>query len=223
VKDLLADDRPREKLSRAGASALGDNELVALVLGSGTRQHGALAVAHEVLTLAGGTHGVVRLSLDELRRVAGVGEARAARLLAAVELGRRALVGAVGPRPQFRSPEEVAHYLLPLHGGYRVERFGVLLLDTRFRLIRTAVLSVGTPDGSLAQPREVFREALLASAARVVVFHNHPSGDPQPSQDDVAVTSRLVQVGETMGIPVMDHIILGAGRYFSFKAGNRLT
>jgi DNA repair protein RadC len=223
VKDLPLVDRPREKLMRAGATALGDNELVALVLGSGTRERGALAVAHDVLSAAGGADGLPRMALDELRVVEGVGAARAARLIAAVELGRRALVREAGARPRFRTPADVAHYLMPLHGGHRVERFGVLLLDVKQRLIRTAVLSMGTSDATPAQPREVFREALLASASNVVVFHNHPSGDPVPSKEDAAVTTRMVQVGELMGITVMDHIILGAGRYYSFKQGNRLT
>ncbi|MCC7123467.1 MAG: DNA repair protein RadC [Acidobacteria bacterium] len=223
MKDLPTDDRPREKLTRAGAAALGDNELVAIVLGTGTRGRDVLAVAHDVLRAAGGTQGLARLCLDELRAVDGVGTARAARVLSAVELGRRVLVREAGHRPQFRSPEDVAQFLMPQHGTHRVEQFGAVLLDTRHRLIRTAVLSIGATDGSIAQPREVFREALLASAASVVVFHNHPSGDPQPSADDIAVTTRLVQVGETMGIPVIDHIILGAGRYYSFKMGNRLT
>jgi DNA repair protein RadC len=223
VKDLPLVDRPREKLVRAGASALGDNELVALVLGSGTRERGALSVAHDVLAAAGGADGLPRMALDELRVVEGVGAARAARLIAAVELGRRALVREAGERPRFRTPADVAHYLMPLHGGHRVERFGVLLLDVKQRLIRTTVLSMGTSDATPAQPREVFREALLASASNVVVFHNHPSGDPVPSTEDISVTTRMVQVGELMGITVMDHIILGAGRYYSFKQGNRLT
>jgi DNA repair protein RadC len=163
------------------------------------------------------------LSLDELQRVDGVGGARASRLLAAVELGRRALVREAGVRPRFRTPADVADYLLPLYGGHRVERFGVVLLDSRQRLIRTAVLSMGAQDVAVAQPREVYREALLASAASVVVFHNHPSGDPEPSRDDVSVTVRLGQAGDMVGIPLVDHIILGAGRYYSFKNGNRLT
>jgi DNA repair protein RadC len=223
VKDLPLVDRPREKLVRAGPSALGDNELVALVLGSGTRDRGALSLAHDVLDVAGGADGLPRMALDELRRVEGVGEARAARLVAAVELGRRALVREAGDRPRFRTPADLAHYLMPLHGGHRVERFGVLLLDMKQRLIRASVLSVGTSESTPAQPREVFREALLASAANVVVFHNHPSGDPLPSTADISVTRRMEQVGELVGITLMDHIILGAGRYYSFKQGNRLT
>lgn len=216
-------DRPREKLTRAGVSALGDNELVALVLGSGTRTHGALDVARDVLRAAGGADGLLRLGLDELRGVTGVGDARAARLLAAVELGRRALAREAGDRPQFRSALDLVQYLMPLYGGHRVERFGVLLLDSRLRLIRAAILATGSADGVVVEPRDVYREALLASATHVVAFHNHPSGDPWPSTADRLVTLRLMQSGQTLGIPLMDHIILGAGRYFSFKTETDLT
>ncbi|MGE0461244.1 MAG: DNA repair protein RadC [Vicinamibacterales bacterium] len=222
MKDLPVVDRPREKLTRAGAWALGDNEVLALVLGSGTRRRGALAVAQDVLGAAGGADGLPRLSLDELQRIDGVGEARAARVLAAVELGRRSLIRAAGERPRFLAPADIAHYLMPLYGGYRVERFGVMLLDARLRLLRTAIVGVGTQDGVLVLPRDIFREAVLGSAASVVVFHNHPSGDPTPSQDDISVTSRIVQAGETMGIAVVDHIILGGGRFFSFKLAHQL-
>jgi DNA repair protein RadC len=216
-------DRPREKLTRAGVSALGDGELLALVIGSGTRRRGALEVAHDVLRAAGGADGLLRLGLDELRGISGVGSARAARVLAAVELGRRALAREAGARPQFRSPAELGQYLMPLYGGHRVERFGVLLLDTRLRLIRTSVLATGSADGVVVEPRDVYREALLASATGVVAFHNHPSGDPAPSSDDRIVTARLVHAGQLLGITLVDHIILGAGRYYSFRAENGLT
>jgi DNA repair protein RadC len=218
VKDLPDADRPREKLSRAGAAALGDNELVALVLGTGTRRRSALELAHEVLRSAGGADGLLRLELDELTGIMGVGSARAARLLAAVELGRRALVREAGDRPQFRTPQDLALYLMPLYGGHRVERFGVLLLDSRLRLIRAAIIATGTADGVSVEPRDLFREALLASATHVVAFHNHPSGDPSPSSADRVLTARLLDAGRLLGITLLDHVILGAARYFSFKA-----
>jgi DNA repair protein RadC len=217
VKELAPQDRPREKLMRAGAAALGDNELVALLVGSGTRSKSALVVAREVLEAAGGATGLARMELDDLTVVEGVGGSRAARLLAAVELGRRAMARPCADRPRLRTPSDVAGHLMPLYGGHRVERFGLVLLDAKHRLIRTTILSVGSVDTSIAHPREVFREAVLASASAVVVFHNHPSGDPQPSAEDVLLTRRLVRAGEVMGIDVVDHIILGEGRWFSFK------
>jgi len=222
MKELAPQDRPREKLARAGVTALGDNELVALVLGSGVKGRGALSVAQALLDLAGGVHGLVHVGMDELRRVSGVGAPRAARLLAAIELGRRAVISGAGERPKLATPAAIGRYLLPLYGGYHVERFGVVLLDARNRLIRTAILSVGSVDASIAHPREIFREAALASAATVVVFHNHPSGDPQPSVEDVVLTRRLKEAGAVMGIELADHVVLGDGRWFSFRDANRL-
>jgi DNA repair protein RadC len=222
VKDLPVQDRPREKMARAGAGALGDHELVALLVGSGTRDRSALVVAREVLAAAGGTSGLVRIELDELRRVEGVGASRAARLLAAVELGRRAIGRPAPDRAFLGLPSDVAEYLLPRYGGHRVERFGLVMLDSKHRLIRTTLVSIGTLDASIAHPREIFREAVISSASAIVLFHNHPSGDPQPSAEDVLLTRRLVRAGEVMGIEVVDHIILGDGRWFSFKDATRL-
>lgn len=210
-------DRPREKLARVGAMALGDNELVALVLGTGTRSRGALYVAQDVIAMAGGVPGLVRVSLDELDRVPGVGVSRAARLLASVELGRRTLFGEGEERPQMRSTKDLVAYLLPRYGGGAVERFGVVLLDQKQRVIRSAILSTGTAEASISHPRDVFRAAVLASASSVAVFHNHPSGDPLPSAADRVMTRQLVDAGELMSIPVIDHIILGGTTYFSFK------
>jgi DNA repair protein RadC len=209
-------DRPREKLKRVGAEALGDYELLAVVLGSGTRARGALTIGQDVLTAAGGVQGLIRLGVDELTRVPGVGLPRAARLLAAVELGRRVLTADSGERLQVRKPADAAKFLMARYSGHRVERMGVMLLDLKQRVIRTTILSVGTLDNSMAHPREIFREAVVGSAASVVVFHNHPSGDPTPSVNDQQITRRLIDAGEVMGIQVMDHIILGEGRYFSF-------
>jgi DNA repair protein RadC len=210
-------DRPREKLARVGAMALGDNELVALVLGTGTRSRGALLVAQDVIAMAGGVPGLVRLALDELDRVPGVGASRAARLLAAVELGRRTLFGDGDERPQMLSTKDLVAYLLPRYGGGAVERFGVVLLDQKQRVIRSVILSTGTAEASISHPRDVFRAAVLASASSVAVFHNHPSGDPLPSAADRVMTRQLVDAGELMSIGVIDHIILGDTTYFSFK------
>jgi DNA repair protein RadC len=159
---------------------------------------------------------------DELCGIAGIGGPRAARLLAAVELGRRAVTGDAGDRPRLLSPNALGSYLLPLFGDHREERFGVVMLDTKSRLIRTETLSVGSLDTSIAHPREIFRPATVASASMIAVFHNHPSGDPLPSTDDVTLTQRLVAAGEIMGIDVVDHLILGDGRWFSFREAGLL-
>jgi DNA repair protein RadC len=159
----------------------------------------------------------VRVQPDAVTRVSGMGDARAAQVLAAVELGRRTLMHGPAHRVQFTTPRSAAEFLLPQHGNRPVEQFGVVLLDTRHRVIRTVVLSIGTLDASIVHPREVFREAALAGAAAIVVFHNHPSGDPAPSEDDTRLTVRLVGAGVMMGIPVIDHVILADTRYFSYR------
>jgi DNA repair protein RadC len=217
MKDLSPDDRPREKLLRHGPRALGDNELVALVLGNGCRRSGALGLANELLARRGGLHGLVRSTCDDLSAVAGIGRAKAAQLAAAVELGRRTLTRAPSARVPLRSPREVAEYLMPAFGSPPTEQVGVVLLDTKHRVMRTAIVAVGALNSAGVVPREVFREATQAGAAAVVVFHNHPSGDPCPSPDDVRLTRHLAAAATLLGIEMMDHIILGETRYCSFK------
>ena len=221
IKTLSAHDRPREKLFRLGAAGLGDNELVAIVVGSGSRRASALALANDILHTTGGLHGMPRTSVDELRRLDGMGAAKAAQVLAAVELGRRTLLRCPPPRMQFVTPRDAAAYLLPQFGARPVEQFGVMMLDTKYRLLRTSIVSVGTLDSSPAHPREIFREAASACAAAIVLFHNHPSGDPAPSATDRIMTKKLTEAGELMSIDVIDHIILGAGTYFSFKEDSK--
>jgi DNA repair protein RadC len=222
MKELSPDDRPREKLLRHGVAALGDNELVAVVVGSGTGAIDALAIANAVLAASGGIHGLVRSTCDELAQVSGMGHAKAARVLAALELGRRTLTHAPAARIQLRSPRDAAAFLLPSFGSRPVEQFGLVLLDTKHRVLRTTVLTVGNLNTTVVQPREVFREATLGGAAAVVAFHNHPSGDPSPSPEDVELTRRLTAAGVVMGIDVVDHIILGDVRYWSFKEMGQL-
>ncbi len=216
------DDRPREKLGRLGASALGDDELLAIVIGGGATGRSALGLASELLAAAGGLHGLLRTCRDDLRRVKGFGDARAAQVLAALEIGRRVLATRPGERCQIASPRDAAHYLMPEFSARPVEQFGLLMLDTRHRVIRSTVLTVGSLDGTAVQPREVFRQALMASAAAVVMFHNHPSGDPQPSGEDVELSRRMVAAGRLMGIEVIDHVVLGDGRYCSLKESGYL-
>jgi DNA repair protein RadC len=222
MKSVAAHDRPREKLQRLGAGALGDNELVAIVLGNGQPHASALDLANSVLATSGGVDGLARAAPDDLLRIQGIGAARAAQVLAAVELGRRTLTRAGRQRVQVTSPRAVAELLLPLYGNRPVEQFGVVLLDTKHRVMRTKVVTVGTLDASVVHPREVFREATAAGAAAIVVFHNHPSGDPEPSDEDVVLTRRLVAAGVVLGIEVLDHVILANVRYYSMKEAEHI-
>lgn len=214
-------DRPREKLARAGVASLGDNELLAVVLGQGTRGTSALVLATTLLDRVGGIGALPGVSLDELRLVAGIGRARAGQVVAAVELGRRTLTPS-DERQRFKTPRDVAEWLLPRFGGQPVEQFGVVLLDARHGLVAARLVSSGSLDASTVHPREVFRHAIVGRAAAVILFHNHPSGDPEPSREDVALTRRLVAAATVLGIEVIDHIVLGSGRYFSFRETSRL-
>jgi DNA repair protein RadC len=210
-------DRPREKLGRAGSRALGDNELLALVIGHGTAGVSALALADRILGASGGVHGLTRMSAAQLSRQPGIGVALASRVQAAVELGRRTLLTHAPVRPQFLTADDFARYLLPQFGAHPLERFGVVLLDTKHRLLGSSILSVGSVDASIVHPREVFQEAIAVGAAAVAVFHNHPSGDPTPSRDDLRLTTRLRQAGALLGIPLVDHLILADTRYYSVR------
>jgi DNA repair protein RadC len=222
IRGLVASDRPREKLLERGAESLGTNELLALVLGSGTRCRSSLDLANEVLARAGGLEGLARLSAASLAELRGLKEARAARLVAALELGKRLVTTPTRPRPRIRLPEDAARFLLPRFGTRPLEAFGILALDTRNRLKRLEVVSTGSLNGSLVHPREVYREAAILRAAAIIAFHNHPSGDPTPSREDRELTRRLCHAGKILGIELLDHVIVGAGRYFSFQERGEL-
>lgn len=215
VKDLPPEERPRERLVRHGAAALSNRELLALLLGTGAQGVSALDAADSVL--GAGLRGLASRSLSEIEAVHGLGRAKATRILAALELGARLASEGPAAAAAFRTPEETARYLLPRYATRPVETFGLLALDVRHRLKREVVVSVGCLTSSLVHPREVFQEAVVSRAAALILFHNHPSGDPEPSAEDVSLTRRLVSAGSLMGIEVIDHLILGAGRYVSLK------
>jgi DNA repair protein RadC len=219
-RDLPLDERPRERLARLGAASLSSGELLAAVLGTGARGASALDVAGQLL--GSGLHGLASLSVGELERVRGLGRAKAARVVAALELGARLASDSGTQAPAFESPAEAARYLLPRYSARPVETFGLLALDARHRLRREAVVSVGCLTASLVHPREVFQEAVVSRAAALVLFHNHPSGDPEPSAEDLSLTRRLAAAGTLMGIEVLDHLVLGAGRYVSLKDRGQL-
>src|SRR6185436_2520774 len=178
VRDLPCAERPRERLARHGPSALSNRELLAIVLGTGTRRESVLDVAERLQSA--GLHELAARSLPELSSERGIGAAKAARLLAALELGARVASQSGASAPTLRTPEAAARHLLARYSARPVETFGLLALDVRHRLRREAVISVGCLTSSLVHPREVFQEAVLARAAAIVLFHNHPSGDPEP-------------------------------------------
>jgi DNA repair protein RadC len=216
IKQLPPELRPRERLLEAGPSALSDGELLGLLFGIGSREKTAVELAGEVISEAGGLHGLYDVSVHELMRVNGIGEAKACIVLAAVELGRR--IGQVrNPgRPVISSPADVERLLRRRIANLDRENFVVVLLNTKNEVIETSTVSVGTLGASLVHPREVFKPAVRASAASVILAHNHPSGKVEPSREDREVTRRLGEAAGILGIEVLDHVIVGDG-YFSMK------
>jgi DNA repair protein RadC len=215
VLDLPTPERPRERLALHGAAALSSRELMAVVLGTGSARWSALDLAEALLK--DGVRALAARSLPELQRRHGLGPAKAGRILASLELGARLSTEGRGDALELRSPEDAARHLLPRYSARPVETFGLLALDVRRRLQREVVVSVGCLTSSLVHPREVFAEAVASRAAGLILFHNHPSGDPEPSAEDVGLTRRLAQAGQLMGIEVLDHLVLGAGRFVSLK------
>lgn len=216
IKDLPPELRPRERLLEAGPAALSDGELLGLLFGIGNREKTAVELANEVIGQAGGLHGLYDVSVHELTQVNGIGEAKACIILAAVELGRR--IGQVrNPgRPVISSPADVDRLLRGRIANLDRENFVAVLLNTKNEVIGTPLISVGALSSALVHPREVFKPAIRASAASVILAHNHPSGRTEASREDREVTKRLVGAAEILGIEVLDHVIMGDG-HFSMK------
>lgn len=217
MRDLAEDERPRERLLRHGTEVLSDAELVALVLGSGLSGENVVDLARRLLEQVGGLPGLVRADARSLQRLRGVGVAKAAQLSAAVELGRRVQRLAPEDRPLLNSPEAVYGYVAGRLVGRTREQLLVLPLDTRGRLLGAPAVVPGSVLSVSIRPAEVFREAVIAEATGVILVHNHPSGDPSPSRDDIAVTNELAEAGRILGIDVVDHVIVGLNRYVSMR------
>jgi DNA repair protein RadC len=217
IKEMPSEERPRERLQRYGAQALSTAELLAIVLRTGTKERSAIGLAEHLLSVHGGLRGVANASVDELALVKGLGPVKGVQIAACVELGRRLAAHTDDSRPCIRTPEDVAHLLMPKLRDARKENFVALLMDTKNRVVKEVIVSVGTLDASIVHPREVFKDAVASSAAAVIVAHNHPSGDPTPSPEDRQVTARLCEAGRVMGIEVLDHVVVGDGRWVSLK------
>ena len=218
IHDLPVSERPRERLQKFGAEALSAQEILAVILGRGIAGESVMVTAQRLLSQFGSLKGIAGASIEELAKVRGIGLAKAAQIRAAFELASR-LEGyqESGKRETVKTPEDVIALVRSRLKGKKKEYFLALLLDTRNQLIRVAEISIGSLDSSIVHPREVFKEAVSASAASVLFAHNHPSGDPEASEDDVNLTKRLAQAGEIMGIDVLDHIIIGEQKYLSLK------
>jgi DNA repair protein RadC len=216
IRDWPESERPREKLLRSGPQALSDAELLALLIGSGCGGATAVDVGKDLISGNGGLASLASKNAPELSRMKGIGSATSARILAAFEIGRRAAGGSADDRRKVRSPEDVVRWFGPFLRDMRREAFRVLLLDGANRILRDCTVSEGTLNASLVHPREVFKPAVDHTAASVILMHNHPSGEADPSAEDRAVTAQLAEAGRLMGIPVIDHVIVAGDRYFSF-------
>ncbi|MFT5493772.1 MAG: DNA repair protein RadC [Limisphaerales bacterium] len=209
IKDMLPGDKPRERLASKGPDALSDGELIAILLRVGTQGRSALVVANDLLKEFKSLERLARASLTELTKIKGIGRDKAIALKAAFTLAQRMARELSRESPQLDNPEAVADLLREENRLYEVENFQVVLLTTRRRLIRVERVSQGTLDTLLVHPREVFRPAISANASALILVHNHPSGDPTPSEADIKVTRDLIRAGQLLKIEILDHIILG--------------
>jgi len=216
------DDRPRERLSRCGVSALADAELIALILRTGAAGSDALRLAQALLKRSEGLRGLLPFDPNAYAETPGLGPAKLASLEAAIELGRRLQARRLEPGERIEGPAAIHRHFHARLRDREQEQFLALLLDSRHGLMGERLISQGTLTASLVHPREVFRPALRASAAAIVVVHNHPSGDPTPSAEDRAVTLRLTRAGRLLGVCVIDHVIVAERGYFSFREAGEI-
>lgn len=209
VKDLAVSDRPQERLQRLGPTALSDTELIAMLLRSGGKGNNVLAIAQQLVTAAGSLRTLVQWTEADFQRVKGIGRVKALQLVAVMEVARRVLADSGDTEPLLNRPELVHAHLLPFFGALQVEKFWVLCLNRKNRLLKQVEITSGTATSSLAHPREVFREAIRHGATAVICAHNHPSGDPAPSAADVQITRQLREAAKAIDIDLVDHVVLG--------------
>lgn len=218
IRDLESSQRPRERLASLGATSLSNAELIAILLRTGIKGINAVQLGQKILMDCGGLAGVHRLSYTELCRMRGIGPAKAAQIKAAVELGNRFAASTPTEHPVIQSPEDAASLILYEMGALEQEHLNVMLLDTRNRMVKLVEVYRGSLNSSLIRVSEVFKEAVRANAAAIIVVHNHPSGDPTPSPEDISVTHAIVQAGKLLDIEVLDHIVVGKNKFISLKS-----
>ncbi|SDX40553.1 DNA repair protein RadC [Paenibacillus sp. CF384] len=217
LKDIPTTERPRERMMTAGAEALSHAELLAILIRTGTKRESAVLLASRILGQCGNLHGLVDMSIAEMTKIRGIGTAKAIQLRAGIELGRRIARSQQGELPTIRKPADAASLLMEELRYLKQEHFICLFLNTKNQVILKETLSIGTLNATLVHPREVFRAAIKCSSASLICIHNHPSGDPTPSSEDIALTQRLIEAGELVGIDVLDHLVIGDNRFISLK------
>ncbi len=221
ILDMQKEERPRERLLKNGASSLSDSELLAIILRTGTRQENVINMCQRLLSM----YNLKQLSqanIKKLTQVHGIKESKAAQIAACFEIARRLETFNEGSRPKINSPEDVYRLIYPRMREQKKELFIELCLDTKNQVIKEETISIGSLNANIVHPREVFKTALTESAAHIIVAHNHPSGDPAPSREDIEITKKLAETGKIMGIDLLDHVIIGDGRHFSLKEAGHI-
>ncbi len=216
IKDIPQSERPRERLSQLGAESLSAQELLAIILRTGTEKENVISMANRLLKEYG-LKTLSQASTIELQKIFGIGEAKACQIVACFELGKRLSAYREEPKPHIKNAEDVAKLFMERFRGMNKECFNIINLDSKSRLINHQTVSVGNLSESLAHPREIFHSAIKSSASRVILVHNHPSGEPSPSEADLQLTERLIEAGELLGINVLDHVIIGDGKWWSWR------
>ncbi|MGO4532915.1 DNA repair protein RadC [Paenibacillus sp. 2TAF8] len=217
MRDIPQEERPRERMMEYGAGALSHTELLAILLRTGTRQESAMHMAQRILNQAGGIRSLMDLTLEEMTAMRGIGQAKAVQLKAGIELGHRIAKSRLVASTSIRTPRDAADILMEQLRYLQKEHFVCLFLNSKNHIIAQETLSMGSLNASIVHPREVFRAAIKCSSASIVCAHNHPSGDPTPSPEDIQITKRLIEAGAIVGIDVLDHLVIGDGIYVSLK------
>lgn len=217
ISDLPESERPRERLQDYGPGSLSTSELLAIIVRIGTKSESAINLGSRLLAHFGGLAGIARASFADLCKVHGLGPAKAAQIKAALELGKRLLVASPEERPQVKSPADVANLLMLEMGFLEQEHLRLVLLDTKNRVLGMPTIYIGSLNTSVLRVGELFREAVKANSAALIVVHNHPSGDPTPSPEDVSITQEIVEAGNLLDVEVLDHLVIGQQSYVSLK------
>lgn len=217
IMDLPKNERPREKLLRYGTESLTNSELLAVILRTGTKKENILDLCSKLIKLKGGINGLLNMSIEDITNIKGIGTAKGAQILAVVELSKRFKTYKSGNEYKISSPKEAASYVMESMRYMKQECLRVIMLNTKNVVIFQKDVSIGSLNSSIVHPREVYCEAIRKSCASIIICHNHPSGDPTPSEEDINVTNRLKECGRLLGIELIDHIIIGNGRYTSLK------
>lgn len=217
MKDLPLAERPRERLQKYGAEVLSTPELLAILLRTGTSKMNVLELAHQLLSAFGGLRNLIKADMEDLKKIKGMGNCKAAEVKAAIELGKR--IGSLDreERAVIRMPKDAAELIMQDMRYLDREHFRAILLNVKNQILDVVTISIGTVNSSLVHPRELFKDAIRTSSSGVILVHNHPSGDPSPSRQDKDLTTRLIEAGKVLGIEILDHIIIGDNRYVSFK------